>query len=536
MIKFNVERDKNGRKILKVLEVGNSYEENLLKEFFKRPQKGAEHIARKQTTKWDGKTRFYDRHKQSIKFGLWNEVYKFAKETGVKIDIVNMKEHYNPTFNRESVVKFSNWISDGLTYQKKHEDGSVTTENLRPYDYQLEAFYRAIKYKACALELATSAGKSYLTYLYITYLKLQKRVSKDKKALIIVPKVKLVGEMYEGFAKEYNNGNVPVNVVRIGGKFKYTEEDVKNADVIVGTFQSLKNKEPEWFAPFNVVVCDEVHISRGPTVKKMLLDWCAHAEWRLGLSGTIDIDSKYDTLYKIQENVGGPLMMKLPAKFLIDQGYSPKVKVVRLSLNYPRDKTIVEYEKLKGPNGRRMYTDLKKWGKDMMDLEWNYIRENEKRLEFISDFTKKLHKNVLILFNDVQNQYGYKIYEKIKEWNPDTYYVDGDVDQDARAEFQRILEAKDGVVIVASYPTFSTGLNLKNLFHIIGAESTKSEITIRQSIGRGMRKAAGKNQMIFWDLIDNILPNCYSNKHAEERLRIYIKQEFEVINKEKMLK
>ena len=64
------------------------------------------------------------------------------------------------------------------------------------------------------------------------------------------------------------------------------------------------------------------------------------------------------------------------------------------------------------------------------------------------------------------------------------------------------------------------------MHHIIFAESTKAEITIRQSIGRGMRKLAEKNKVVIWDLVDQL--DGYMVKHAAKREEVYLDQEFEI--------
>jgi type I site-specific restriction endonuclease len=92
------------------------------------------------------------------------------------------------------------------------------------------------------------------------------------------------------------------------------------------------------------------------------------------------------------------------------------------------------------------------------------------------------------------------------------------------------MESQEGVVIVASFGTFSTGIDLKNVHHIVFAESTKAEITIRQSIGRGMRKLAEKNKVVIWDLVDQL--DGYMVKHGAKREEIYRDQQFEISRKE----
>lgn len=64
------------------------------------------------------------------------------------------------------------------------------------------------------------------------------------------------------------------------------------------------------------------------------------------------------------------------------------------------------------------------------------------------------------------------------------------------------------------------------------AESTKAEITIRQAIGRGMRFLKGKNEIVIWDIVDDL--SGYSVKHSKDRLKIYKEQKFEVLNPKKV--
>ena len=118
------------------------------------------------------------------------------------------------------------------------------------------------------------------------------------------------------------------------------------------------------------------------------------------------------------------------------------------------------------------------------------------------------------------------ICNKLKEWNEDSYYIDGGIESEQRDEYKDAMEKNEGVIIVASYGTFATGIDLKNVHHIIFAETTKAEITIRQAIGRGMRKLANKNKVTIWDLVDKL--DGYSVRHSEVRERIYTEQSFPI--------
>jgi superfamily II DNA or RNA helicase len=235
----------------------------------------------------------------------------------------------------------------------------------------------------------------------------------------------------------------------------------------------------------------------------------------LGLSGTIQIEEQYSDFFKIQEYLG-PLSMTLKSSFLIDQQHSPNVYIKMINLQYPDSEPFVNQYKALRESGQA--------GKQLFDSERAFIVGYEPRIQFISQFVKKLGGNTLILFINVKDQYGQRICDKIKEWNDHAYYIDGGVDGDDRADYKEAMEREEGAVIVASYGTFSTGIDLKKVNSIIFAESYKSEITIRQSIGRGMRKLAGKHEVTVYDLIDDL--DGYIVKHGKVREAIYLKEKF----------
>ena len=83
--------------------------------------------------------------------------------------------------------------------------------------------------------------------------------------------------------------------------------------------------------------------------------------------------------------------------------------------------------------------------------------------------------------------------------------------------------------MIASYGTFSTGINVKNIHTIYLTESFKSEVIIRQSIGRGLRKHSDKKKLVIVDFIDDYRIGKYNNylfKHGLTRQEIYTEQNF----------
>ena len=65
---------------------------------------------------------------------------------------------------------------------------------------------------------------------------------------------------------------------------------------------------------------------------------------------------------------------------------------------------------------------------------------------------------------------------------------------------------------------------------MIFAAPTKSQVRVLQSIGRGLRKSKTKNDVMLYDISDDL---SYKNKknftlrHFEERINIYNEEEFD---------
>lgn len=538
--------------------------------FFKKRSKDADFNILVERKIWDGNDPFMNEDGE-LPLGLWKEIYAFSKHTGMQVRLEGIDDRLNLDLDRDDFTMFVNKLYEGI----------LTGEGdpFYPRDYQFEGVYRALKHVLCCEELATSAGKTSIFYTYNSYLKHIGIVDKDHKTLLIVPNVTLVNQTAKAF-KEFSNGLVDWNIHKVGGaKDSFDIDKFNECDMLIVTYQSLMNMIPicledrlanlqlkkidrkkgetkeesqakrasditrlkkkinaakilDVASKFGTVCVDEAHKSRGNSITN-IINSCTNWKYRLGLSGTMKIDVKYSDFYKMQENTG-PLVMTLGAKFLIDNEYSPDVKIKQIYFDYDKNLPLVkkyldiQENKEKKEKMKKQFRDPKQFGQYMLEIEKDIIFASESRLEFISKFVKKLEKNTLILFSDVKNEYGLNISRQISEWNANTFYIDGEIANEDRERFKEVMESEDSVVIVASYGTFATGIDLKRLFHIIFAESTKAEITIRQAIGRGMRNLKGKEEVIIWDLIDDL--SGYSLRHSKERMKIYLKQEFKILN------
>ena len=161
--------------------------------------------------------------------------------------------------------------------------------------------------------------------------------------------------------------------------------------------------------------------------------------------------------------------------------------------------------------------------------EVDWLVTSSKRNNFIKNLAIDLKGNTLVLFQYVE-KHGEPLFRLINsETDKDrkVFYVSGKTPADTREEIRAITEQESNAILVCSYGTFSTGINIVNLHNIIFASPSKSQIRVLQSIGRGLRKSTLDTKI--YDIADDL--HWKSNKnftlnHAAERVKIYSKKRF----------
>jgi superfamily II DNA or RNA helicase len=162
--------------------------------------------------------------------------------------------------------------------------------------------------------------------------------------------------------------------------------------------------------------------------------------------------------------------------------------------------------------------------------EMDYIVRLEERNKFIRNLTLSLEGNTLLLFQFV-DKHGKVLYDKLKQEAGDrnVYYVAGSVDGEERESIRKIVETESNAIIVASFGTFSTGVNIRNLHNVIFSSPSKSKVRNLQSIGRGLRKSDTKDSATLYDIADDMSWKQKKNftlLHFMERIKMYNEEKF----------
>ena len=163
--------------------------------------------------------------------------------------------------------------------------------------------------------------------------------------------------------------------------------------------------------------------------------------------------------------------------------------------------------------------------------EMDFLVACEARNKFIKNLALSLEGNTLLLFQYVE-KHGRILQDMVeKEANGrKVFFIHGGVKGEERDEIRGIVEKERDAIIIASYGTFSTGVNIRNLHSIIFGSPSKSKIRNLQSIGRGLRKSDTKESAVLYDIADDLSwksTTNYTLKHLMERVKVYDEEKFE---------
>lgn len=436
---------------------------------------------------WDGKIRLYSPGTGEIYAGLREYIEQFCKERHYTYEysdnnFFGMPDEENELISLEGVKSFTQKFS-----------------TIKARNYQYTAIYEALRKKRKLIVSPTGSGKSFMIYSIVRFLQ-----ETGQKIIIVVPTTSLVEQMYKDF-DDY--GWVSEEFCH---KVYAGHEKISPKPVTITTWQSVYKQSIKYFECFDAVIGDEAHLFKAKSLTDILTK-LHHAKYRVGFTGTLD-GSKTNKL--VLEGLFGPHEKITSTNELIQQGHLSRLKIKIIALKHQ-------------PIKFDTYPD-----------EMEYIISHPMRNNFIKNLALDLGGNTLILFNYVE-KHGEPLYELINNSvrsDRKIFFVHGGVDVKDREEIRSITETEDNAIIVASYGTFSTGINIKKLHNIIFASPSKSRVRNLQSIGRVLRKGENKNTAILYDIADDtskdsIHPN-YTLKHLLERVKIYNQENFdyEIIN------
>jgi superfamily II DNA or RNA helicase len=452
-----------------------------LSDYFTFEVPGAKFMPSYKNRMWDGKIRLFNTASHTLYKGLIRRVEKFCQDRDYECVVHGGMNDVNdiPLNELEELLK-----------------GKYT-----PRDYQLRAIAHALRVHRAVILSPTASGKSFIIYCILKYLLSQ---GECQKALLIVPTTSLVHQMNTDFLEYSENQQFYYTHLIMEGQEKNNDD----AQIFISTWQSIYKQPKKWFDQFDVVIGDEAHQFKATSLTKIMtkLDECV---WRFGLTGTLD---GTQTNRLVLEGLFGPVMKVVQTKELIEQGTLSEFRIKALVLKYP-DGTC---KQMKQSN----YQD-----------EIQFLIANDYRNKFIRNLALTREGNTLVLYQMV-DKHGQVLYNEISTSAKDkeVFFVHGGIDANTREEIRHRVERSSNAIIVASYGTFSTGINIRNLHNVIFASPSKSRVRNLQSIGRALRKGDSKEIATLYDVADDLSYKSWNNhtiKHFAERVKIYNEEEFE---------
>ena len=441
---------------------------------------GAKFMPQYRSKYWDGKIRLYSPATGEIYGGLVDKIVSWAKKSEYSLEFEN-NQFYGAPFEENEIISREG-VKEYMTRISKY----------KPRKYQIDAVYDALRYNRKLLISPTASGKSLMIYAVVRYY-----AEKNKKILLVVPTTSLVEQMYKDF--EDYGWDAQNYCHRIyAGKEKTNENPVT-----ITTWQSIYKLKRPFFKDFEVVIGDEAHLFKSKSLISIMTKMDA-AKYRFGFTGTLDGTQTHKW---VLEGLFGPSYKVTQTKELIDKGHLSKLQIHILILKHK-------------PRKFELYEE-----------ELQHIITHQKRNNFIKNLVIDLKGNTLVLFSRVE-AHGQPLYELINNSiknDRKLFYVHGGVDAEEREQVREITETERNAIIVASYGTFSTGINIKNLHNVIFASPSKSRIRNLQSIGRVLRKGDSKTQAVLYDIADDITHlsrRNYTLNHLIERIKIYNEEKF----------
>lgn len=444
-------------------------------------------------------------------------------KVGGTLEIIGLKEYpelfiltqkyltiCNPLFNKRIQMGLQNWgIPQNLLYytisgnsvftpigyapvllselvtrkiQYKIKDNRVVHELKNPIlftgvlrDYQQDIINACTTHSLGVVDSMTGSGKT-ICFVYLTF-------HRKQNTLVLVNTLELADQTINSYLEFTNLKKQDIGLIGAG---KY---DIK--PVTIGLHQTLTRLSEDKFQELNnnfgMIISDETHIVPASTFYTNLSK--LKAKYKYGFSAT---PKREDGLTAVINFANGPIIHSVPADKLSQVLIKPDVKPVKTSYYFSLFSTQ-EYQ--------QMISDLSE------DIERNKL---------IVDTLQKNYKNnyVCLLCQRISQ---IKILKEML--GDEAVILISNMSKKERKEVMESLRNKNKKYIISSYGLFSQGINLPHLEVLFLCAPIKSEIKVRQALGRLMRICEGKTKAIVIDFVDSRIELL--DHHFKQRTKIY---------------
>lgn len=422
---------------------------------------------------WNGKIRLFKLRGHLLYRGLLPRLLEFASQQG-----------YSVTNTIPDPAPWPDDISTWIASQRI----SVT-----PRDYQVQAVRTLLNTHRGIVLSPTGSGKSLIIHLVTAAL--------ATPTLIVVPTTGLVAQLSNDL-QSYGVDAAKIQNIHAG------LPKAQQAQIVLSTWQSIYKLPASYFAHFQCVIVDEVHLAKSKSLSH-LLEKCETVPYRFGFTGTLD-DTQAHRL--VLEGLFGAVTRVTSTHTLMTQQHLAPLRVKMCVIQYPDDRC-------------RALRQLP------YQEEVDVIVSDPARLDLVALTAAQCTGTTLVLFNFVE-KHGKPLFMRLQHLVGDTrpvYFVSGEVSAHDREQIRQSVSTHETSIIVASYGTTSTGINIPSIKTIIFASPSKSKIRVLQSIGRSLRMHESKTHATLIDFVDDFRVGRHSNhtfRHGEQRAQYYASEKF----------
>lgn len=504
--------------------------------------------------------------------GLWKYVIDFCASNNIQCNTL------------DSYFKYSQFQSDIGSLDNFIEYVNSWNMNLTPYDYQYRAAWLILNYRQSLSQLATRAGKTLIAYMVFRYA----LEHGAHNILMIVPSRPLVRQAVSDMQK-FKEFFTTETVWSGGELCEGSNLTIGTFQSLVKRFDKKSTRyDPRFFDKFDIVCCDEAHTAKCESIKTILQrNFMKNVKLRFGFSGSLPKSDTIEAF--ACGSLLGPMIQDVRSYELIDGGFISDIRISQYYIKYkenidlydnyikcaeylcseyvndknkehillPKDEReftiqhvkkmpvalkhikngIIKESKSMGLNDderelywRQKYVDYlysicKQTGSNALLLEQMLVHRSQARIRLIDRLLSSFNKNSIVFAH--HTEYLKMLHDHFKALYPNrnVYMIHGGTTTKKREQIIANLEKDTDAILFASYACIGTGLTLRNLDYGIFAQSFRSEIINKQSLGRGLMLAEDKEYYQLYDIID-VFPTKRIYRQGLDKKRLYAEEKF----------
>lgn len=504
--------------------------------------------------------------------GLWKYVTDFCASNNIQCNTL------------DSYFKYSQFQSDIGSLDEFIEYVNSWNMNLTPYDYQYRAAWLILNYRQSLSQLATRAGKTLIAYMVFRYA----LEHGAHNILMIVPSRPLVRQAVSDMQK-FKEFFTTETVWSGGELCEGSNLTIGTFQSLVKRFDKKSTRyDPGFFDKFDIVCCDEAHTAKCESIKTILQqNFMKNVKVRFGFSGSLPKSDTIEAF--ACGSLLGPMIQDVRSYELIDGGFISDIRISQYYIKYkenidlydnyircaeylcseyvndenkehillPKDEReftiqhvkrmpvalkhikneIIKESKSMGLNDderelywRQKYVDYlysicKQTGSNALLLEQMLVHRSQARIRLIDRLLSSFNKNSIVFAH--HTEYLKMLHDHFKALYPNrnVYMIHGGTTTKKREQIIANLEKDTDAILFASYACIGTGLTLRNLDYGIFAQSFRSEIINKQSLGRGLMLAEDKEYYQLYDIID-VFPTKRIYRQGLDKKRLYADEKF----------